>query len=258
MIQVDADVLLIDEVLAVGDASFQQKCFDVFHRMRDEGKTIIFVTHDMAAVQRFCHRAMLLERGEIRALGEPDKVAADYIELNFGRDVQTHAGSSAGGADEERYGDRAAEVVETWFEDAEGVRQTTLAQGQRARFRARLRFNRDVEHPGVAVLFENDQHHPLFVTHIGRVREKTGIFGPGDEAVFSVDVDCVFAPGRLYVSPWIAYRGGRDIMDSRPRFGSIIVTGTESSGGLVDLPHDVDMERVSEPGLAAGSPRDGR
>src|SRR3954468_20021553 len=63
MIQVDADILLIDEVLAVGDASFQQKCFDVFHRMKDEGRTILFVTHDMNMVMRFCHRALLLERG---------------------------------------------------------------------------------------------------------------------------------------------------------------------------------------------------
>ena len=57
MIQVDADILLIDEVLAVGDVGFQQKCFDVFNRLRDEGKTILFVTHDMSAVRRFCHRA---------------------------------------------------------------------------------------------------------------------------------------------------------------------------------------------------------
>ena len=56
MTQVDADVLLIDEVLAVGDASFQQKCFDVFYRLKAEGKTIIFVTHDMSAVKQFCDR----------------------------------------------------------------------------------------------------------------------------------------------------------------------------------------------------------
>ena len=65
MIQVDADILLIDEVLAVGDAAFQQKCFDEFNRLRDERRTILFVTHDMGSVQRFCDRAMLLERGEI-------------------------------------------------------------------------------------------------------------------------------------------------------------------------------------------------
>src|SRR3984893_7105586 len=60
-IQVDAEILLIDEVLAVGDASFQQKCFDEFHRLKGEGRTILFVTHSMDDVQRFCDRAMLLD-----------------------------------------------------------------------------------------------------------------------------------------------------------------------------------------------------
>jgi len=56
-VQADADVLLIDEVLAVGDAAFQQKCFEQFERMKREGKTIVLVTHDMSAVRRFCHQA---------------------------------------------------------------------------------------------------------------------------------------------------------------------------------------------------------
>src|SRR5271168_4202753 len=86
-IQVDADILLIDEVLAVGDAAFQQKCFDVFNDMRDSGKTIVFVTHDMSAVTRFCHRAMLLERGEMVSIGDPRDVADRYLEIAFGRSV---------------------------------------------------------------------------------------------------------------------------------------------------------------------------
>ncbi len=64
-VQVDADVLLVDEVLAVGDAAFQQKCFDQFHQLKAAGKTIVFVTHDMSSVERFCDRAMLLERGKM-------------------------------------------------------------------------------------------------------------------------------------------------------------------------------------------------
>ena len=86
MSQVDADVLLIDEVLAVGDAAFQQKCFDVFQRLKDEGKTILFVTHDMGAVARFCDRAMLLERGRVELIGAPDEVGARYLERNFDRE----------------------------------------------------------------------------------------------------------------------------------------------------------------------------
>ena len=60
MVQSDPDVMLIDEVLAVGDAAFQQKCIDVFYRLRGEGKTIVLVTHEMGLVERFCHRAMKL------------------------------------------------------------------------------------------------------------------------------------------------------------------------------------------------------
>ena len=84
-VQVDADVLLIDEVLAVGDSAFQQKCFDQFRRLRAAGKTIVFVTHDMGSVSRLCDRAMLMERGRIVCMGDPDRVAREYHELNFGR-----------------------------------------------------------------------------------------------------------------------------------------------------------------------------
>ena len=71
MVESDADVMLIDEVLAVGDAAFQQKCLDVFYRLREEGKTILLVTHDMGTVERFCHRAMMLRDGRIELHGRP-------------------------------------------------------------------------------------------------------------------------------------------------------------------------------------------
>ena len=81
-VQVDADVLLVDEVLAVGDAAFQRKCFDEFERLKAEGRTIVFVTHDMRAIERFCDRAVLLEQGRMVAGGAPDEVAARYVEVN--------------------------------------------------------------------------------------------------------------------------------------------------------------------------------
>ena len=69
--------MLIDEVLAVGDASFQQKCLDVFHRLKAEGKTIVLVTHQMGLVAQFCDRAMLLSRGDIQMVGEPHEVGLE-------------------------------------------------------------------------------------------------------------------------------------------------------------------------------------
>src|SRR4051794_1461963 len=122
-IQVDADILLVDEVLAVGDAAFQQKCFEQFQRLKDSGRTIVFVTHDMSAVERFCDRAMLIERGKVVEIGTPSDIARAYNQLNFGR--LTHAIEEG-----ERSGDhRAAEITATWVEDVNFERVTALAQG---------------------------------------------------------------------------------------------------------------------------------
>lgn len=77
-IQVRFDILLLDEVLAVGDQEFQEKCFDSFRAMRAEGKTVILVTHDLKSVGDFCDRAMLLENGEMKAIGPADEVIAEY------------------------------------------------------------------------------------------------------------------------------------------------------------------------------------
>ncbi len=71
MVEADADIMLIDEVLAVGDAAFAQKCMDVFRDKRAAGRTIVLVTHDMATVQALCDRAMLIHDGELRYAGDP-------------------------------------------------------------------------------------------------------------------------------------------------------------------------------------------
>ena len=70
--------MLLDEVLAVGDMDFQQKCFAVFERYRHEDKTVVFVTHDLNSVKRFCDHALLLHQGEQVALGDTGEVVDEY------------------------------------------------------------------------------------------------------------------------------------------------------------------------------------
>ncbi len=237
MIQVDADVLLIDEVLAVGDAAFQQKCFDVFNRIRDEGRTVLFVTHDMGAVRRYCHRAMLLERGDVRLIGEPDRVGDHYVELNFGRDHFEGGVSEEAG---ERLGDQAARIVEVWFEDQAGERTEVLRHGEPCKLCARVNFNRPAE-PNFAVLVEDEQHRPLFATSSADLDRRAGPCVPGDEVVYSVSFEMVFAPGRLYVTPWLVHEGGAEVIDRQPRAHTAVVTGARRTGGMVDLHHDISV-----------------
>lgn len=77
-IQAHNDILLIDEVLAVGDANFQRKCFQVFRDIKNSGKTVIFVTHAMSMVQEFCDRALMIQDSRVVAIGEPREIAMRY------------------------------------------------------------------------------------------------------------------------------------------------------------------------------------
>jgi len=78
----EPEILIIDEVLAVGDASFQQKCLSKMEGVAGEGRTVLFVSHNMAAVRSLCSKAVLLEQGEIKSLGAPQDVISDYLEGN--------------------------------------------------------------------------------------------------------------------------------------------------------------------------------
>jgi ABC-type glutathione transport system ATPase component len=77
----NADILLIDEVLAVGDADFQRKCFDYFRLLKRKNKTVVFVSHDMNAVREYCDRAVMIEKSRVVTAGDTEKVALEYTKL---------------------------------------------------------------------------------------------------------------------------------------------------------------------------------
>jgi ABC-type polysaccharide/polyol phosphate transport system ATPase subunit len=91
-VHVKPEILLVDEVLAVGDAEFQDKCFAHIDKLRQEQVTIVLVTHDLESVKRFCDRAVLLSHGVIAAQGDPRDVVDEYLAQVFG-----HAGAAPAG-----------------------------------------------------------------------------------------------------------------------------------------------------------------
>ena len=265
MIQVDADVLLIDEVLAVGDASFQQKCFDEFERIRRSGTTVLLVTHDMASVRRFCDRAMLLENGRVVEIGDPEHVGERYLELNFSEDarkearveIETREGPgdaveevapepTVGGAERSdgeaptRYGDRRAEIVEAWFEREDGTRTTILPTGRPFRFAARAHFNEDVEDPLFGVIFHDPRGIYVMSASSLWTHPQLGTRRAGDEVVYRIAYDNVLAPGRFLVSPAVACHG--HWLDRRDRMLSVMVTGTRETEGVADPPYEFDIQ----------------
>jgi ABC-type polysaccharide/polyol phosphate transport system ATPase subunit len=239
-IQVDADILLIDEVLAVGDAAFQQKCFDVFNRMREEGRTIVFVTHDMGAVTRFCHRAMLLERGEIVSIGDPRDVADRYLEIAFGREVgyqDTDVGSA-------RMGDGAARVSELWLGDNREERRAVAPQSEPLTLKVLVRFNAAVLDPAVSLTLLNEQRQPVVVATTAEDQEQTGGFEADEWVVFGFSFHNMLAPGRYHPLVTITHRGeGLDVIDRFAGGLSFVVSGMTASGGMVEIPVETEVAR---------------
>src|SRR6202140_5156955 len=89
----DPDILLLDEVLAVGDAAFQRKCLDRISELRAAGRTIVLISHDLAALTRLCDRAMLLQNGRLVLTGSPRKVIDEYLTLGFSDQENATGGS---------------------------------------------------------------------------------------------------------------------------------------------------------------------
>jgi ABC-type polysaccharide/polyol phosphate transport system ATPase subunit len=262
MIQVDAEILLIDEVLAVGDAAFQQKCFEEFGRIRRSGATVLLVTHDMGAVQRFCDRAVLLEHGRLVEIGAPERVGLRYLQLNFDAEAraaeEAEANALEGGGEartagaqgeedteavELRLGDRRAEIVESWFEDAAGKRVTVLPTGLPCTFRSRVRFNDRLEDPLFGVNLHNSADDHVWGANNLYV-DGSGVFEAGDEVVFAIAFVNLLAPDRYFATPAVANRdGGLAWHDRRGRFASVMVTGMHPADGLLELPFEVRVER---------------
>jgi ABC-type polysaccharide/polyol phosphate transport system ATPase subunit len=234
-IQVDADILLIDEVLAVGDVSFQQKCYEEFHRMQREGRTIVFVTHDMSAVERFCDRVCLLERGEMVELGDPRTVTRAYNELNFGRLAHEASPAAVQAA--------GTFVAEGWFENAAGERVGALGQGELLRACFEVVVRERLEDPVLAITLRNEAGQTMVVARSDRHGAGSGSFAAGETIVASFSFANWLAPSRYLLSPSIAREGtGADVVAVAEDIASLVVSG-EPTGGVLDPPQSFEVRR---------------
>ena len=147
-IRAHADILLLDEVLAVGDEAFQKKCYSYFDKLKREKRTVILVTHDMAAVERFCTKAVFIEDGHVKMIGKPYRIAAAYSRSNSQNYDQT-AGLNGDneGAVPFKIVLRGTDGKEKTMYDFEETMTVELSWQQKG-----------VKHVGVAIFRENGEY----------------------------------------------------------------------------------------------------
>jgi ABC-2 type transport system ATP-binding protein len=231
MIQSDAEILLIDEVLAVGDASFQQKCADVFYEIRDSERTVVFVTHDMSAVEQYCHRAMLLHDGEIKAIGDSGEVARSYLRLNFEQ--------APGGGEADMGGVADITLSDVWLEDGEGRRITNVETGSELHLAATLEAHRPVEGPSFGFAFTNADGVEVAGFGVGLSGDGPDRLEPGERVRLGGAIENRLAPGRYLVKCWIHREHNfANLVLHSPQVLDFVVYGEETAG-VVSLEHQV-------------------
>jgi ABC-type polysaccharide/polyol phosphate transport system ATPase subunit len=235
-IQVDAEILLIDEVLAVGDAAFQQKCFEEFFRLKREGKTIVFVSHDMYSVERFCNRAMLMDHGEMIQIGDPRAIGRAYHKLNFGQLPHEAPQAASDGT--------GTTIAEAWFENASGKRVTSADQEDALSMCFEVRFGEDLLDPVFAATLRTELGHTIVVARSDQHGGSSGSFKKSERAVARFAIPNWLTPSRYFLTPSLAREGtGEDALALVEDMTSIMIAGN-SSGGILELPVDVRIERA--------------
>ncbi len=243
MVQADADVLLIDEVLAVGDASFAQKCTDTFYEMRNAGKTIVLVTHDMGAVQTYCDRAMLIHDGESQFLGDPEEVGRRYLQLNFSREsgiIDADPGQASP--------DVHAKVVDVWLEDRDGRRQKNVDGRDQIRVRSIIEARERLENFVVAYhLYDARGIHIYGFNYSAKDFEDgpPDVLEVGEKVRIAVDLPNQLAKGHYFLRCWVARdRGPGDLTLQVFDLLDFVVYNVDPIAGMITVDPVVSSETV--------------
>ena len=226
----DPDILLLDEVLAVGDAGFQEKCLRRLRELERAGKTIIFISHDLSAIERLCDRALLVQQGQIIADGAPRQVIAQYRQsgVNF---VASAPPATVGGTITKR-----AEITSLKFYDDGGREAATLATGECLIVRVECQANDRIADAVINVLFYNgagklDCHFTSMETE-GELDMGMG------RHVYEFHCPVLgLLPGTYYVDAAIERSSDPELVDWQYRCALLQVNGAKPLRGGSYMPH---------------------
>ena len=164
-INIEPEILIVDEALSVGDVFFQAKCYHKFEEFKKMGKTIIFVSHDLGSISKYCDRVFLLNKGNLLGEGSPKEMIDAFKRVLVGQYEENGENSREGSAkskladsinpDAQEYGTRQAEIVECYVTDENGVRSSAVIKGTEFTIHMKVKVNDHIPAPIFAVSFKD-------------------------------------------------------------------------------------------------------
>ena len=164
-INIEPEILIVDEALSVGDVFFQAKCYHKFEEFKKMGKTIIFVSHDLGSISKYCDRVFLLNKGNLLGEGSPKEMIDAFKRVLVGQYEENGENSQESSAkskmadsinpDAQEYGTRQAEIVECYVTDENGVRSSAVIKGTEFTIHMKVKVNDHIPAPIFAVSFKD-------------------------------------------------------------------------------------------------------
>jgi ABC-type polysaccharide/polyol phosphate transport system ATPase subunit len=232
-IHVQPDILLIDEILAVGDQSFQDKCIYRLHQLRDEGTTIIFVSHNLETVRSLCSRILWISHGKVLEDGPTEAIASQYEESH----IQTLGPPEQTESLPRRWGSGEIEMLGLRLLDSENQERTRFVTGEQLTIEMNYVAKKPIEEPefGLAIhrANESDQDEPYSVI----VHPHTGVLDGQGVARCRID-KLPLLPAEYTISATIYDSAGKTAYDHQERILSFQIVAAVGSGGkgLIDIP----------------------
>lgn len=196
----EADILLVDEVLAVGDADFQRKCFDHFRKLKKENKTVVFVSHDMSSIREYCDRAILIENSELILEGETDKVATAYTRMFMDSE---HASAGELKKRKRRWGNNKVEL-----KNVSTGASTLSSEGDTLTIKYDLYGKEKVERPVVGYIIKNASGVQLMGTNNKLKKKPIQMIDEGQTISIEWQIPNVFNDGEYTVDVAVSEDNG--------------------------------------------------
>lgn len=232
-IRAQSDILLIDEVLAVGDINFQNKCIAVFEEIKRRGTTVVFVSHDMEAVRRFCDRVALIQDGKLVRIGDAQKVIDDYLTINSGNEVSK--GSPFGVDSVTIKDDSVAKISKTILRNsklqvARNIREDTYYVD------LEVEFKKDCEDIVPGIVVRNSAGQRVTASNSEWVGLTLPSYKKGDKITFRFSFQNILERGIYFVSSNIISSKTRQFYDWDNDSANFKVDSKPATGGIVN-PH---------------------
>ena len=275
-INIDPEILIVDEALSVGDVFFQAKCYKKFEDFKKMGKTILFVSHDLGSISKYCDRVVLLNRGKKLAEGTPKEMVSMYKRIMVNQDkaeeIAAHQMDMSSleeddekeikeaacegqwknhynlNPDVDEYGNGAAEIEDFAIIDENGNYTNAIVKGTRFRLKSKVKFKQDVHDPIFTYTFKNIQGVAITGTNTMYEKKDVPLAKEGETYVATFEQDMFLQGGEFLLSmSCTGYRDGEfQVYHRLYDVCNVTVVSDKNTVGFYDMNSVTTVEKIEE------------